>query len=130
MLTILLEIVLELVVQVIGEFLLTLGWESIGHTMRGSRKANPIQAMVGTAILGSLCGAASALVQPERVLPASKLPGVSLVVAPIVSGVLMQAIGDRRRRAGKDTTILATFWGGTVFAFTLAVARFFLVRVP
>ncbi len=39
----------------------------------------------------------------------------------------MKLIGDRRREAGKDTTALATFWGGAVFAFALSTVRLWLV---
>ena len=125
---ILLELLLELVVQVFGEFILTLGWESLGHALRGTRKANPLLAIFGWAIIGSICGAISAFIFPQHILPPSRLTGVSLVVAPLITGALMKAVGDRRREAGKDTTILATFLGGTVFAFAVAATRFLLLR--
>ncbi len=126
MLEIIVELLFELVVQVLGEFLFTLGWESLGHALRGSRKANPILAVFGWAIIGAMCGVVSVLVVPQRLLPPSRFPGLSLVVAPVISGVLMKAVGDRRREAGKDTTALATFWGGTTFAFALAATRYLL----
>ena len=51
---ILLELLLELVIQVLGEFIFTLGWESLGHALRGTRKANPILAIFGWAIIGAI----------------------------------------------------------------------------
>ena len=128
MLEILFELLFELAVQALGEFALTLGWESLAHALRGTRKANRVLAILGWAVIGSICGVISAFIFPHRLLPPSRLPGLSLIVAPLVSGALMKAVGDRRREAGKDTTILATFWGGTIFAFAMAAARFFLVR--
>jgi len=129
LLEILFELLFELVVQVLGEFVFTLGWESLAHALRGTRKANPVLAILGWAVIGSICGVISAFIFPHRLLPPSRLPGLSLIVAPLVSGALMKAVGDRRREAGKDTTILATFWGGTIFAFAMAAARLLLIRV-
>ena len=128
MLEILLELLFELLIQVVGEFIITLGWESLGHALRSERKANPVLAMLGWAIIGSICGVISALIFPQRILPRSRLSGVSLMVAPLITGALMKAVGDRRREAGKETTVLATFWGGSIFAFTLAVARLLIIR--
>jgi hypothetical protein len=127
-LEILFELLFELVVQVVGELLLTLGWESVGHAFRGSRTANPILAAVGWAMIGALCGAVSVLAAPHRLLPASRVSGVSMLLSPPISGVLMKAIGDQRRAVGKDTTLLATFWGGAMFAFAVATTRFLLMR--
>lgn len=128
MIEILIELVFELLSQVVGEFIITLGWESLGHAMRSTRKANPVLAILGWAIIGAICGAISAILLPQRLLPRSRIPGMSLAVAPLVTGGLMKMVGDRRREAGKDTTILATFWGGAIFAFALSVARALLAR--
>lgn len=128
MLEILIELVFELLFQVVGEFIITLGWESLGHAIRSTRKANPALAILGWAIIGAICGAISAVLLPQRLLPRSRIPGMSLVVAPLLTGGLMKMVGDRRREAGKDTTILATFWGGAIFAFALSAARALLVR--
>jgi len=119
LLEILFELLFELATQALGEFVLTLGWKSLAHALRGTRKANPVAAILGWAVIGSICGVISAFIFPHRLLPPSRLPGLSLIVAPLVSGALMKAVGDRRREAGKDTTILATFWGGTIFAFAM-----------
>ena len=128
MLEIVLQLLFEVVVQVLGEFVFTLGWESLAHALRGSRKANPVFALVGWAIIGVTCGVVSAFIVPHRILPPSRLSGMSLIVAPLITGALMKTVGDRRRKAGKDTTILATFWGGSMFAFSAAVTRFLLIR--
>jgi len=85
--------------------------------------------MLGWVVIGSVCGVVSGFIFPQRILTPSRLPGVSLVVAPLVSGLLMKAVGDRRREVGKDTTILATFWGGSIFAFTVSAARFLMLSL-
>lgn len=126
MLEIVLQLLFEIVVQVLGEFAFTLGWESRAHALRGSRKANPVLALVGWVIIGATCGIVSAFIVPHRILPPKR--GMSLIVAPLITGALMRTVGDRRREAGKDTTILATFWGGSMFAFSAAVTRFLLIR--
>jgi hypothetical protein len=35
--------------------------------------------------------------------------------------------GQWRRRRGGDPTLLATFWGGALFAFAMAAARWLLI---
>jgi hypothetical protein len=51
---------------------------------------------------------------------------VGLVLYPAISGAVMQAVGERRRRKGIETTRLATFWGAACFAFGMSLARFFM----
>jgi len=49
------------------------------------------------------------------------------VLAPLATGAAMHAFGARRRRRGRATSGLATFWGGAAFAFTMALARWLAV---
>jgi len=129
LLELLFEFLLQVVLEACGEFLLTLGVESIGHALKGTREASPTLAIVGAAIIGAVCGGTSYAVFRQPILRPGQFPGLSLVVAPLVSGALMRVVGDNRRAAGKDTTILATFWGAAIFGFTMAAARFLLIRV-
>jgi len=74
-------------------------------------------------LVGAACGGFSAWVAPKEFLPWVGPRGVSVVVSPLVCGALMKMIGDRRREGGRETTALATFWGGSLFALGLALTR-------
>lgn len=65
--------------------------------------------------------------RPERLTPAGPLPGLSLVLAPLATGLVMHLYGQWRRGRGHDTTYLATFWGGSLLAFAMALTRFLMV---
>ncbi len=60
---------------------------------------------------------------PIRILPNSRFPGISLLLSPIAAGWIMKALGDWRRSRGHEPTVLATFWGGALFAFSMALVR-------
>lgn len=128
------EFLLELVFWLLGETLfpliaeiaMELGWESLAHP-RG-RRQSPVIAGIAALLLGAILGAVGAAVFPERLLAPPPFPGISLLLAPLVSGMAMQAIGDHQRARGRSTSFLASFVGGALFAFGMAAAR--LVLIP
>lgn len=132
MIDFLLELLVEVLVQALGDLIVELAWElgwaNLRHAVRSKRRAHPALAVLGWAIIGAGCGAISALFLPHRLLPWQGRAGSSLLLAPLLTGAVMKLVGDHRREAGKDTTALATFWGGAIFALALSAARFWLVR--
>jgi len=100
------------------------GWETVAHSVQRRPPANPFLAALGYALIGSLVGFGSALVIPYRLLPPGGVRGASLLLSPLVTGLLMRAYGAFRRRRDLPATNLATFWGGATFAFFMALARF------
>lgn len=115
---------LELIVEVVAEIVLAFGWEGLAHAMRRRQNVNPVVAGLGYAIVGTLTGGLSILILPRRLLPAGGVKGASLVLTPLVTGLVMKTYGDFRRQRGHPTTGLATFWGGAIFAFSMALVRF------
>ena len=128
MLAFLLELLLQLLVealfQFVAELLLELGFEAIAHSVRRGRCANPVFAAVGLFIIGGLVGFVTCWVLPNPLLrPVPHFPRLSLVLAPLATGAAMRAFGAWRRGKGGDPSLLATFWGGALFAFAMGVAR-------
>jgi hypothetical protein len=117
----------ELLLQAIFEILVELGFESVGNAFRPCRRANPILATTGVVFLGAAFGLISSLLLPYRLLPATRLPGLSVVLAPVAIGFVMHFFGRWRHRCGGHPTFLATFWGGAAFAFSLALVRWLMV---
>ena len=54
--------------------------------------------------------------------------GLSLLISPPVNGLLSDAFGAWRERHGRSRSYLATFWGGALFAFGMAGARFLFLN--
>lgn len=117
------EILLQLLLELIGELLIGLGWESLRAERPSPKPPDEILGMFGCLIAGSVLGAFSGVVLPWRL---SRNDGISLLgvfLNAFVFGTLMSVYGSRRERAGKHRTSLSTFWGGTAFAFGVAGAR-------
>jgi hypothetical protein len=88
------ELLLELRFEVIPEIAFTLGGESLAHAMRRRPSANPVLAGLSYAIIGALAGGVSVFIIPRRMLPKRGVRGASLVLAPLVTGLLMKTYGD------------------------------------
>jgi len=124
----LLELLFELVFEIGGEFLIELGFGGVKEAF-GRKNHHPVVATLGYLVLGGMLGGLSLLVWPERVVRQGPVPGLSLIIGPVVSGLAMHLLGEFRRAQGHSPTNLATFPGGAAFAFGCALARFVGVRI-
>lgn len=127
MIELIFELLFEIIFEVLTEIALELGCESLRHSLRRRRSSNPVLAGIGFVIVGAILGFITTLVFPGRIFPEPPLKGISLIVSPIGAGFAMHFFGSWRRRRGHDTSYLATFWGGALFAFALTFVRFILV---
>ena len=118
-------VVVDLVISVILEGTAALGWHSLVATLRSRDRAHPMTASIGYLMVGAGLGWISVLIHPERIVPLAGLHGISIVVAPLAFGLVMQGMGAVRRAAGHPTTWLATFGGAAALAFAAAVVRFY-----
>ena len=120
----LLQCLAETVLQFLAEVLFELGFQALAHSVRRGRLAKPVLAGIGLIIIGVIVGLATCWLLPgPLVQSAPRLPRLSLVLAPVATGAAMHALGSWRRRRGGDPTLLATFWGGALFAFAMGAAR-------
>ena len=121
-------IVGEIILQVVAELFFNLGLGTIGNTLKRKKRANPFMAGVGFIILGSITGLFVSWLLPERIVPGVDLHGLSVLLAAAGTGTVMMFYGRWQTSLGKQTTYLATFWGGGLFAFSMALTRWLLVR--
>ncbi len=117
------ELILELVLQVVVESLVELGFHSLGETMR--RPRNPWLAALGFVLMGFLIGGLSLLVFPENFVP-EEWRLLNLAVTPILAGFLMSLIGAWRTRRGDNRMRIDRFGYGFLFAFAFGLIRFLL----
>lgn len=106
------------------EFLVEYGVRSLGEPWRQRSDANGFLAGLGVLIAGAAAGVITSFLWPERIVGPGPIPGLSLLFTPLISGVVMERYGQWLDSRGKPRTFMATFWGGALFAFGMALVRF------
>lgn len=114
----------EVGLQLLGEFLVEYGITSAREPFRERRRAHPILAGFGVVLLGATAGAVTCFIHPTRLFQPGVVPGLSLLVSPLLTGLIMDRYGEWRESRGSTRSYLATFWGGALFAFGMAAVRF------
>lgn len=126
----LVELLLALL-EIVGEALLQIGFEvavELLSELISRRQRSPTVSGIGLAFAGGAAGLLSAWLFPRRLIATRVvLPGVSLVLAPVVTGAAMHFLGSRLRGFGRSPSNLATFRGSAIFAFSMALIRWWLV---
>lgn len=126
---------LEFVLEIFGEFVLQiifeLATEALGGLISDRKERRPAVSAVVLVFGGAAAGFLSAWLFPNRLIVTRVVvPGVSLLLAPLATGLAMHLLGRRLRHLARRATSLATFWGGALFAFSMALIRWWLVGLP
>ena len=129
MIEFLVPLILEIVEELVFEVVIGMGFEAIAGAIRPGFEARPWFGKVGYFLMGLLSGIISVILVRGRLTGPSIVPGISLIVAPIVTGAIMASIGDMWRRRGGAPSGLFTFGAGAIFAFGMALVRFLYLRV-
>jgi len=121
--SILLEILLELVLPLVFEIFAELALHRVDRFVR----ANAVARIVITGLMyfgvGLGAGFGSLLVFPRALAHSTTLPGISLVITPVLGGVLMSFIAYLRVPTWDWTIRLETFAYGFLFAFAMTLVR-------
>ena len=128
----LLGMILEPIVDAIFTYvfggLLDLLLRALGKIFKAAKIESPPLAAFGYVLFGLLAGAISIIFFPYRIVRRSRVPGTSLVVSPLIVGLLMSLTGLILRRNNKRVIRLETFWYGFAFALGMALWRFWMAR--
>jgi hypothetical protein len=122
------ELLFEVFFQVVVEAIVALIVRSIRNVFEVSNAINPILAAIGYLLLGAAFGIASLRFFPHPLVHPSKFHGISLVVSPVITGLVMSQVGIVLRRKGKQAVRIESFRYGFTFALGLAIIRFFFSR--
>ena len=79
-------------------------------------------------VLGLIVGGLSVLIFPHPLTHRSRIPGISLIAGPLITGVLMWATGALLRSQDKKSTRMESFGYASTFAFAMALVRFIFAR--
>ena len=125
---ILLWLLVELALQLVGEFLVVFGFESLAQSLGRRERPNRVLAGAGCLILGGLTGGIVTLIYPHHVSPEAALPFLAVVILPLLVGAGAFWLGRRAESAGRPRPALSTFWGGVLFALGMSLTRFLILR--
>ena len=123
--SILLEILLELIVPLFAEFLAELALHKLGSIPMVQKTGRVILTAIVYAGLGLVAGLISLLIFPKAFARSTTLPGISLFITPLLGGVLMSYIAWFRVRTWDWTIRLETFAYGFIFTFVMTLLRFY-----
>ena len=126
--SILLEILLELVVPLFAEFLAELALHELGRIPWMRKTGRVVLTAIMYLGVGLVAGFISILIFPKAFARSSTVPGISLVITPILGGLLMSYIAWLRVRTWDWMIRLETFGYGFVFAFAMTWLRFLLTQ--
>ena len=132
------EILLDFVLQILGELLFQLGFEMLAELgfrglqepFRRPKPLHPILAGICYLIFGAVAGLLSLLLLPHLMIDSAVGRVANLVVTPVSAGLFMSLVGVWRRRRGEDVVRLDRFAYGFLFAMAMALVRFQFGGVP
>ena len=116
------ELLLELLIQVVGEVLFELGLHSLAEPFR--RPPNPWIAAVGYLLFGAMFGGVSLWLFPQYMVAGPVLQWVNLLATPLAVGAGMSLLGAWRASRGHVLMRIDRFWCGYLFAVSFAAVRF------
>jgi hypothetical protein len=124
----LVELFLEAFLELLAAALLDLASRAIANVFEGLEISSPVFASVGYGLLGVLTGGLSLLIFPHPLVHPSRIHGISLLVSPVIAGMVMSVIGSMLRDRDKKVVRIESFGYGFAFAFGMAVVRFFFAK--
>jgi hypothetical protein len=118
-----LEPFLEGLLELIAGAMLDLLSRLFSGVFEDLEAATPIAATLIYALLGMFAGGCSVLIFPRHLVRPSRIPGVSLLVSPLVAGTALSLVGAFLRSRDKATTRIENFRYAFAFAFGMALVR-------
>jgi hypothetical protein len=122
--------------EILGDFLIEIFFELAAEALSGVlaglinfwKQSSPAVSAIGLAFSGAVSGLLSIELFPHRLIAMRvALPAASLLLAPIATGSAMHLLGRHLRHVGRYASDLATFRGGAIVAFSMALIRWWLV---
>jgi predicted tellurium resistance membrane protein TerC len=123
-----LEIFFEAAFEFAAEFFGALILRVVAAVFDTSEFKNPWLACVGYVFLGGVAGGLSLLVFPHRLVHPSRVPGLSVIISPVLAGLGMSLVGSTLRKRNKKAMQIESFGYGFAFAFGMALVRFFFAK--
>jgi len=117
------EFIAELVIQVVVELL-----ARVSTAPFRPRTSPPFLIALGYGFLGALLGVISSAIWPQSAATPTGLRLTVVLVIPIIVGLAFAAIGSWRQSRHHEPAQLERFVNDWLFAFALALVRFFWAK--
>jgi MFS family permease len=120
---ILLEVLLEFILPLIVEIFAVAVVNKLERFVSKYETARVVVTAIMYTIVGLVAGFFSLLMFPKAFARSSTLPGISLVITPVLGGLLLSYIAWVRVRTWDWRIRLETFAYGFLFAFAMTLLR-------
>jgi hypothetical protein len=128
LLEVFLEIFFEAAFEFAADFVGALILRGVAAIFDTSEFRNPFLASIGYVFLGGVAGGFSLLFFPHPLVHHSRVPGLSVVVSPVLAGLGMSLVGTTLRKRNKRAMQIESFGYGFAFAFGMALVRFIFTK--
>jgi hypothetical protein len=118
----------EVVLEIAGEFILEAIVWGMCKLFTSLAESNQFINLSLAAASGLALGYASAGVFPHPLFHPSRFHGISVLISPLITGLLMALAGRAAQRRGRRPLAVASFRYGFTLALGMALVRFWLVR--
>jgi hypothetical protein len=122
------EIFLEAAFEFAAEFIGALILRGVASVFDTSEFKNPVLGFIGYFFLGTVSGVLSLLFFPHPLVHRSRVPGLSVIVSPVLAGLGMSILGSSVRKRNRKTIQIESFGYGFAFAFGMALVRFIFAK--
>jgi hypothetical protein len=121
----LVEVFFEVVLQLIAESGIDLIDRWFRNLVSDAEPWSRPVAAIGYFLLGIIFGVLSIFVAPHALVRPSKIHGISMLISPLITGLIMSRVGTWVRRRDRQSARIESFAYGATFAFGVALVRFF-----
>ena len=85
--------------------------------------ANRIIIILLLIISGIVTGSLISFVFPERIIKINSITGISLLITPLIMGLISSFVGRRIKKRIRQPSLMTTFLGGVIFGLAAAATR-------
>ena len=99
--------------------------DALGSATEAAESATKIGCLIVFILLvtGIGAGFVISLVFPDRIFKPIPITGISLLITPLVMGLVMSLVGKWKVKHDRKTSFMATFLGGALFGLAAAATR-------
>lgn len=122
------EIVIEIIFELVVQILVELGFDSFFRSFKSKKEINPFLAYFGIFFVGSIFGLISVFIFNKPIIQGYGMSkNTSLLITPLAAGLIMHFWGNWLTSKNKQKSWFATFLGGALFSFAIALVRWILI---
>ena len=118
------ELLAEFLVEMAFGLFLSFLWRKVRTARWKSRRVSLWLILPFLGVVGAAVGWVSVLAIPSPIFHPGKFRGLSLILSPLLTGLVMAFVGSKLKRRKEMPDPLESFSGGFTFALGMALVRF------